>query len=112
MVGDPNTGGARILAPSGNARLWYLGTESRMGTFIDWSPCPTNYIDKLPLAPSSGAPSLHCILSWPLYPICVFFIILATKRLDRRVIYNNNNDRFETQWGMPAPHWLAPPKGV
>ena len=31
MVGDPNTGGARILAPSGNARLWYLGTESRMG---------------------------------------------------------------------------------
>ena len=32
MVGDPNTGGARILAPSGNARLWYLGTESRTGT--------------------------------------------------------------------------------
>ena len=31
MVGDPNTGGARILAPPGNARLWYLGTESRMG---------------------------------------------------------------------------------
>ena len=31
MVGDSNTGGARIVAPSGNAPLWYLDPDSAMG---------------------------------------------------------------------------------
>ena len=31
MVGDPNTGGARTVSPSGNAWLWYLDPDSAMG---------------------------------------------------------------------------------
>ena len=33
-VGDPNTGGARNLGTSGGAGLWYLGSESVMGTIL------------------------------------------------------------------------------